>query len=158
MSAKPNISARARQRGISIVTAIFLIVVLAALAAFAVSVFRAQRGAAALDILGARALQAAQAGIEWGAWNALRNPPKPAPPAVDVPPACPAPTTLAFPAGTTLAAFSVTVICTRSQHTEAGNTVTMYSFVSTACNLPPCPNPAPGVDYVERQAQGSVER
>ncbi|MCO5098027.1 MAG: hypothetical protein M9884_11245 [Rhodocyclaceae bacterium] len=61
------------QRGFSIVTAIFLIVILAALGAFAVSMFRVQQTTAAYDELGARGYQAAQAGIEWGAWQALRT-------------------------------------------------------------------------------------
>lgn len=150
------------QRGVSIVTAIVLIVILAALAAYSVTVFQSQQSAAALDVLGVRAYQAAQAGLEWGAWNALRNPPRPAPPAPDTPPACPPTVALAMPAGTTLAVFTVTVSCGMTSHMEAGEAVTLYTFTSTACNIPGpggCPNlAAPAEDYVERQVQGRVER
>lgn len=137
------------QRGFSIITAIFLIVVLAALGVFAVSMFRVQQMSAALDELGTRGYQAAQAGIDWGAWQVLRGPGN-----------CAAATgNLALPGS--LSSFTASVACTSTTHTEAGNTVTIYQLTATACNQPAagaCPNPAPGPDYVERQVQGAVER
>lgn len=137
------------QRGFSIITAIFLVVVLAALGAFAVSMFRTQQLAAALDELGARAYQAAQAGIEWGAWQVLRGSGT-----------CAAATgNLALPGS--ISGFTATVTCASTSHTEAGNPVTIYQLTVTACNQPvggACPNPAPGPDYVERQVQGTLER
>ena len=145
-SAKPR-GMIAKQHGFSIITAIFLIVVLAALGAFAVSMFRVQQSSAAFDELGSRGYQAAQAGIEWGAWQVLRNGG-----------ACAAATNLALPGSLVL--FTVTVTCTSTAHTEAGNPVTIYQLTATACNQPAagaCPNPAPGADYVERQVQGAVE-
>lgn len=139
----------AGQRGFSIITAIFLIVVLAAFGAFAVSMFRTQQAAAALDELGSRAYQAAQAGIEWGAWQVLQGPGT-----------CAAATgNLALPGS--LSPFTVSVACASTAHSEAGNPVTIYQLTATACNLPAagaCPNPAPGPDYVERQVQGAMER
>lgn len=54
-----------RAAGAGLVTAIFLLVVLAGLAAALVSLFGSQRQSAALDEQGARAYQAARAGIEW---------------------------------------------------------------------------------------------
>lgn len=50
--------------------------------------------------------------------------------------------------------------CASTAHTEAGNPVTIYRLTATACNQPAagaCPNPAPGVDYVERLVQAAVE-
>lgn len=134
------------QAGFSIITAIFLIVVLAALGAFAVSLFRTQQMGAALDELGSRAYQAAQAGIDWGAWQLLRGAGTCA--AATGSPALPG----------TLAAFTVSVACTSTTHTEAGATVALYQLTATACNQAPCPNPAPGPDYVERRVQGTLER
>jgi len=131
------------------VTAIFLVVTLAALGAFAMSMFRVQQTSAAFDELGARASQAAEAGIEWGAWQVLRNGG-----------ACAGSTNLVLPLGS-LALFTATVACASSAHTEAGNPVTIYRLTTTACNQPAagaCPNPAPGPDYVERQVQAVVER
>src|SRR3990172_2936053 len=63
--------APAGQRGLSIVTAIFLMVVLAMLGAFMLSVTGLQQSSSQLDVQGVRAYQAARAGIEWGAWQVL---------------------------------------------------------------------------------------
>src|SRR5215470_8915559 len=66
-----NSKLRSLQRGFSIVTAIFLVVVLALLGVFIVSVTGMQLSSHQLDVLGARAYQAARAGIEWGAFQVL---------------------------------------------------------------------------------------
>ena len=63
-----------RSAGIGLVTAIFLLVVLAGLAVAMVGISGAQHSASALDVQGARAYQAARAGIEWGLFQSLRNP------------------------------------------------------------------------------------
>ena len=110
------------QRGFSLVSAIFLLVVIAALGAFAVTLSTTQQQSSALDVMGARAYQAAWAGIEWGAYQVLRNGG-----------ACAAAT--ALPAGTlagTLSGFDVTVNCISTPHTEAGLPVTIYQLTSTA--------------------------
>ncbi len=135
---------RRAQRGFSLVTAVFLITVLAVLGAFMVSVGGFQQKSSQLDIQGARAYQAARAGIEWGAYQVLQG--------ANVPPAlCFVPNNLTF-VGTTLAGFTTTVTCTRNQPTELNTTVTMDQITATACNNPPCPNAAPAIaDYLERQ-------
>src|SRR5512143_3559755 len=63
-----------RQRGFSLVTAIFLLVVLAGLGAAMVSFSTAQNQGLAMDLMGSRAYQAANAGIEWAAYNIAVNP------------------------------------------------------------------------------------
>jgi MSHA biogenesis protein MshP len=55
----------------SLVVAIFLVVIVASLAAFAVATTRATRDTANLELLSDRALAAARAGAEWGAFRAL---------------------------------------------------------------------------------------
>lgn len=60
-----SITCPERQRGFAIVSAIFILVVLAGLAAFVVSITTTQSLTFAQDIQGARAYQAARAGIEW---------------------------------------------------------------------------------------------
>src|SRR5437016_13870030 len=60
-----------RQTGFSIIAAIFLLVVLALLAAFIASVTGMQQSSGQLDVLGARAYQSARAGMEWSAWQVL---------------------------------------------------------------------------------------
>lgn len=118
----------ATSKGFSLVSAIFLLVVIAALGTFAVTLSTTQQQSAALDVQGARAYQAARAGIEWGAYQVLQNPagvfatfcqPGPA-----VQPIAPLPNTLA--------GFNVNVVCTSTAHIEAAATVTLYQLTSTA--------------------------
>lgn len=60
-----------RFRGFAIVSAIFILVVLAALAGFVVSLTATQSITFAQDIQGARAYLAARAGVEWGLYRWL---------------------------------------------------------------------------------------
>jgi len=64
-------SHRLRQRGMSLVVAIFLITVIASLAAFAVTMGTATRETSNLQLQADRAQAAAHAGIEWGSYQAL---------------------------------------------------------------------------------------
>lgn len=135
-----------RQRGFSLPTAIFLLVILAMLGAFVVSVTGFQQKSSQLDLQGARALQAARAGVEWGAYQVLRG--ANVPPVV---PGCFAATNLTF-AGTSMSGFTTTVTCTRTTHSELTATVYMDQITAVACNQTPCPNAAPtSADYIERQ-------
>lgn len=121
-------------RGFSMVSAIFLLVVIAALGTFAVTLSTTQQQSAALDVQGARAFQAARAGIEWGAHQVLRNGGCPASP--QVLPALP----------NTLANFNVQVTCNFVAAQEGSTAVNMYQLTSTATQgAQPSPN------YVERQ-------
>lgn len=130
------------QRGFVLPTAIFLLVVLATLAVYMTTLSRTSHISGALDVQGARAYQAARAGIEWAAWQVndpqgLQATPTP----------CPAsPATLALDA--TLAAFAVTVECTRSLETDGAATVAVYRVTSTASA-----GVAGEVDYVERRIE-----
>jgi MSHA biogenesis protein MshP len=67
------VSRQRRSRGVGIVTAIFLLVVLAGLAVALVTLFTSQRQGILLDEQGVRAQQAARAGIEWGLYHRLRQ-------------------------------------------------------------------------------------
>ncbi|BCB25401.1 hypothetical protein SKTS_02870 [Sulfurimicrobium lacus] len=126
-----------RQQGFTMVSAIFLLVVLAALGAFMLTFSSVQHTTATTDIQGSRAYQAARAGIEWAAFQVL----DPAGASVVAPtnpawpnfPACPAgPFPVAGFAGTNLAGFAVTVACVRSDHTEGSMNVVVYQLTSTA--------------------------
>ena len=149
---------RDHQAGISLVTAIFLIVVLAALGAIVVTVSGLQHTSSARDVMGAKAYLAARAGIEWGAFKVLQQA---APLGAGV---CPAPSTsIPMPAGTDLTGLTVNVACALSNADEGsrvgpGNPLEFYLITATACNQPPCPNPAPGPAYVERQLQATIAR
>src|SRR2546427_11913497 len=110
-----------RQTGFSIIAAIFLLVVLALLAAFIASVTGMQQSSGQLDVLGVRAYQSARAGMEWGAWqvldpgNTLNGAGPSTCPAAGMP-TCPlSPQNLPARAGS-LSGFPVTVTC--GQHAD----------------------------------------
>ena len=60
-----------RQQGVSLISAIFMLLLFAALAAYMVSLTNTANVTSAQDINGVRAYQAAQAGLEWGAYQVL---------------------------------------------------------------------------------------
>jgi MSHA biogenesis protein MshP len=62
-----------RQRGVALIVALFVIIVLAGLGLFAMRVGIGQQQSVTLDLLGARADAAAAAGTEFGANQALRH-------------------------------------------------------------------------------------
>ena len=64
---------RDHQTGIALVSAIFLIVVLAGLGAIVLTVSGLQHTSSARDVMGTKAYHAARAGIEWGAYRVLRQ-------------------------------------------------------------------------------------
>ncbi len=132
-----------QQQGVSLVTAIFLLVVLAMLGVAIVSVSGAHQVASALDVQGARAYQAARTGVEWGLFRQLR------PTQQTV---CFNQTTFAMPAASNLAGFTVTVQCTV---TDGPGALKRFQITSTACNQPGpnCPNPGNNPDYVQRVVQ-----
>jgi MSHA biogenesis protein MshP len=104
-------------RGYALVPAIFLIVVLSALAAWAVRLNVQQQQTVDLALLGSRALSAANAGVEWGAWRALNG-------------ACAA-GTLPMTEGA-LNGFEVAVTCTATTFVEGSATVAAYTIDSIA--------------------------
>ena len=131
----------AAQRGFSIVTAIFLLVVLAAMGAFMVTFSTVQHITSAQDVQGVRAYQAARAGIEWGAYKAVRN--------ASCVGSTPLPTL-----GGALAGFTVTVLCTASgPYTEGITAVNLYLVTSTATQ-----GTVGSITYVERQLQTTIAR
>ena len=62
-----------KSSGMSLVAALFLIVVIAALGAFAVRIGMGQQQTVNLSLLSNRAMAAANAGIEWSAYRALES-------------------------------------------------------------------------------------
>lgn len=147
------------QRGFSIVTAVFLVVILALLGVFIVSITGLQQSSQALDVQGVRAYQAARTGIEWGAYRVL-DPNNALAAAL---PACPAsPTHLTGLAGS-LSAFTVTVTCSSTDTTEGNRNIRVFQLVATGCNAPGAAPPAscPGTTatgYVERRVQATLAK
>jgi MSHA biogenesis protein MshP len=150
MSARPLAARRNLQRmqGVSLVTAIFLLVVLSGLAVAMVTLSTTAQTSSMLDVQGTRAYLAARAGTEWGVYQVTR-----------ANGACTAlagpvgstTSTFALPADGALARMTVTVVCTRS--VDNATQLARYTVRATACNAPGnagCPNPSNSIDYVQR--------
>ena len=164
-----TIHASFRQGGFSIVTAIFLIVVLGLLGVFIVAVVGLQQQSQALDVQGVRAYQAARAGIEWGAFQVL-DPSHSGVSALascaavsPIPlPDCPATPTHLSGLGGSLSLFTVTVQCTlRATTTEGNRRVRVYEIVATACNQPnagSCLGTTPSTGYVARSITATLSK
>ncbi len=137
---------RRKSAGVGIVTAIFLLVVLAGLGVALVTVFTAQQQATLLDEQGVRAGQAARAGIEWGLFHRLQ--------AKDAACADGSTTTVALE-GDVLRQFTVSVACRRVawQAGTAPNPLDRWFIRATACAPAlngACPASANNPDYVRR--------
>jgi MSHA biogenesis protein MshP len=140
-----------RNRGVGIVTAIFLLVVLAGLGVALVTVFTAQQTTTALDEQGARAYQAARAGIEWGLFRQMRDPAAPCAGAAGA-------ASFALPANTSLSTFTVRVVCILIEYPGQPG-LARRVLRATACNQPGpsgCPNPGNSIDYVQRVVEVEI--
>ena len=140
-------------QGFSLITAIFLVVVVAGLGAMAVTFFSAQQQSSALDALGSRAYQAARAGIEWSTFQITQ----PGVAGSTFANACQSNTPVTPPsfAGTPLSQFSLAVSCTaKTSYMDGTNLLWVYSITATATG----PNGAPpgSADYVERVMQVTI--
>ncbi len=139
-----------RQRGFSLVSAIFLLVVIAALGAFSLTLSSTQQQSAALDVQGARAYQAARTGIEWGAYQVRQAPA--AAFAANCRAGGAAQTFAADTLVNTLAPFTVNVGCVSVPAVEGGATIWRDTITSIATRGTPG---AP--DYAERQLQVKIQ-
>jgi MSHA biogenesis protein MshP len=138
---------RRTQRGFVLIAAIFLLVILGALGGFMLTVGALSNTASGLDIEGAKAYQAARAGIEWGAYQVLQN-------------SLSCAATTSFSPGGALSAYTVTVTCSAVPYSEiSASTGSIYTLIATACNHPAAGN-CPGTvqdNYVERQIQVNLD-
>ena len=143
------------------VSAIFIVVVLAALGAFIANISATQQVTSAQDVQGVRAYQAAQSGIEWGVYQVL-DPANATVAAMVAPygagaqpwpnmPACPA-----SPTSMNIEGFDVSVTCSSSATLNENGTVrsiVVYQISATAST---------GVlgspSRIERQLQARVSK
>lgn len=136
---RPMLRTRA-QHGFALVSAIFTLVILSLLGGLILSLSNTQQISAVRDLLGTRAYYAARAGIEWGAYQVLRNS------------SCPA--TAAMPNAAAATGFAVQVACVANgPYDEAGVSVTVYQITATASAGTPGAH-----DFAERQLQALVSR
>ena len=125
----------ARMRGVSLVTAIFLLVVFAVLGVAMVGLATTQQKTSALDVAGARVYLAARSGAEWGVYQVTRGG------------SCGASGALAMPTASTISGFTIAVTCVET--VDSG--LKRYQVTATACNKTGgCSNAANTADYVQR--------
>lgn len=125
------------QHGFSLVPALFLLVVLAALGIVAVRLTGVQQQTVVLTMQSGRAYAAARAGIDWSAYQALVNG------------SCTSATLALSEAG--LAGFSVNTSCSSTVHAEGPDTVRVYlidAFAWSGSYGTP--------DYVSRRIRSTV--
>jgi MSHA biogenesis protein MshP len=118
---------RRTERGFSLASAIFILVVLAVLGAALLTVSALQHNTSGLDVQGVRAYQAARAGVEWALYRVLDPDGAPAAALPD----CWAGNAAVTP-GASLGGFSVTATCTRVATTELGRDIGVYAIESIA--------------------------
>lgn len=138
--------------GFALPSAIFLLVILAGVAAFLVNISMTQSATSTQDLQGARAYHAARAGIEWGLYQVLdplnATAVAPSDPAWPNMPGCAV-------GNLDIAGFNVTVQCRASDYLEAGlnQRIRIYQLVATATS---------GVvgtsAYVEREVVATVSK
>jgi MSHA biogenesis protein MshP len=134
-------AAPARQRGLTLVATVFILLILILIGLAVIRIANVQRTSVALDAQTSQAVMAARAGLQHGSYQAIRN------------------ATCAASTNLTVGAFGVSVTCAQTNHSEGGDTINLYRLVATACNQPSggsCPNNAPGARYVERQLSSTV--
>lgn len=138
------------QRGFSLVSAIFLLVVMAVLGAAMMNLSVTQHIGSALDMQGARAYQAARAGIEWGMYRTLRQA------------TCAGGPTSFSPPAPGMNGLTVTVTCNASAFAAAAQPITIYRIQSVACNQPISGNCTAGggggTNFVQRVIEVQVEQ
>jgi len=130
-------ASRHNQPGFATIVALFLLVVLAGLGAFMVTISSTQQITSAQDIQGSRAYWAARAGLEWGLGSLTASPG-----------ACPTP-----PVPFTVDGFTLTVTCASSSFDEGGIARAVYALTSRAASG----GAAGNLTFVERSVSASVE-
>lgn len=128
---------RHRQRGVSLVVAVFLLVVLAGLGAFAARLGVMQQQTVNTAVLASQAFHAAKTGVAWASYRALNG-------------GWCATTSFTLTEGGA-AGFAVDVSCTQSTHVEGGATVDVYT-VTVLAEYGNYGEP----DYVSRRIQAKI--
>lgn len=132
----------AAQRGFSIVSAIFLVVVIALIAGFLVSIGSVARTSSTYSVVAMRSHFAAQSGVEWAVHQVLDNP---------LAPSCfTSPTSFSLP-GAGSGAFRVTARCSPQAVTEGTQSYTVFD-IDVVAEF----GTAGGEDYFRREVAASV--
>ena len=133
-----------KQQGFLLPAAIFIVVILAGLGAYALNITSVQQNTSLQDTQGTKAYQAARAGVEWAAYQVL-NPGSTA--LVNCP---------ASPTALSIDNFVVNVTCARSaNYFEQGtdHTIAMYDISSTASF-----GTTGTINFIQRQIQLTISK
>ncbi|MDF1588375.1 MAG: prepilin-type N-terminal cleavage/methylation domain-containing protein [Gammaproteobacteria bacterium] len=126
-----------KQRGFSLIGAIFVLVIVSLLGQYLVRLTGTQRQTTILALQSARAYQAANAGIEWGSFQIINNSGN-----------CPASTTLS----PTLTNFTTTVTCLQLGSYDENGTITTFYRIRSQSQY----GSYGDVDYVSRTLEAIV--
>jgi MSHA biogenesis protein MshP len=134
-----RLSKQSQQSGFTLITAIFLLVVVALLMSYIVSLRTVQQVTLVYGVQGARAIQAARAGLEWGIYQATSV-------------ASCQPLSGDFSGAGDISTFTINVTCdSTSGHIEGTQDTTIFNLTSTATI-----GSYGSLDYVFRGLQTSV--
>lgn len=131
---------RSSDKGFTLITALFLLVVVAALSVFMINISSVQHTTLVYGVQGARAMQGARTGLEWGIHQALGSN------------TCPAATTFNTSGAGQLDNFTITVNCNDSDHIESGIAVRVFQITASAESGSFNGN----LDYIFRSLQATV--
>jgi len=148
-----------RAGGFAFVTALFLLLILAAFAAFAVNIMANASATAVLAIQGVRGWEAARAGLNWGSYQIMREPSGGTYGTTDLPDCFATPTALTLPAA--FGDFDLSVTCQRfpaigdspNLHEDGRTRVAQFVLIATASSGTPG-----AADYVERRLEARIEK
>lgn len=140
-----------RQRGVSVITAIFFLLLFAALAALMANVISTAHTTSAEDVLGARAYQSARAGVEWGLYQVLDPENTTATSATAPLPDCPPSSSLPDTAATVLVGCTAYPAVAPNYYEEGTKRLRIYHITARATI------PGPGLT-IERQVEVTAEK
>ncbi len=109
-----------KQTGFTLITALFLLVVVALLSVYMINFSAVQHTTLAYGLQGARAMQAAHAGLEWGISSAITGN------------NCVTGTFSTSSGDVQFDNFNIVVACTESSHIEGAVTIKTFLLTSTA--------------------------
>lgn len=126
------------QSGFSLITAIFLLVVVAALVAYMTNIRVVQQTTLVYGVQGARATQAARSGVEWGIYQSIVNG------------SCAGSTSFTDPV---FAGFNIEVQCGQTTHIEGTTPIDTFQLTAIARS-----GSYGSLDYVQRRIQATVSQ
>ena len=128
------------QSGFTLLTALFLLVVVALLSVYMINFSSVQHSTLVYGVQGARAMQGARSGLEWGIYQAINTG------------VCPSGSFSTNGAGS-LDNFTISVSCTSSDHREQGAPLPIRTFrLTSSASI----GTFGSLDYTYRELQATV--